>query len=149
MAISIKWTGYGAIVAVGVVLFAAESPAETQAPAAQAAPAAPSSAVAGNGITLHSVKVDLPASGRTFPGGAGAETVTDNCTECHSPSMVLYQPSLTRAQWEAEVNHMIKDFKAPVNASDVPAIVDYLAALNGSKDGGPGAPAHAPTRTGE
>jgi hypothetical protein len=43
--------------------------------------------------------------------------------------MVLTQPALPRATWQAEVDKMRGTYKAPVAAADVPAIVDYLANL--------------------
>ena len=43
--------------------------------------------------------------------------------------MVLTQPALSRAAWQAEVDKMRNIYKAPVAAEDVPAIVDYLAGL--------------------
>lgn len=93
------------------------------------APSPPATAVTGNGITLTSVTVDFPGSDRVFPDGAGAETVTDNCTACHSPGMILNQPALAKSEWQQIVDQMVRDFKAPVDGSDVPAIVDYLARL--------------------
>jgi cytochrome c553 len=44
--------------------------------------------------------------------------------------MVLTQPSLPKADWQAEVKKMRNVYKAPVDAKDVPAIVDYLAKLS-------------------
>jgi hypothetical protein len=43
--------------------------------------------------------------------------------------MVLAQPRLPRAVWQAEVEKMRNTYKGPNNAEDVPAIVDYLANL--------------------
>ena len=56
------------------------------------------------------------------------DTVTANCTGCHSSGMILNQPSLSRTAWEGEVKKMVSVYKAPVEASDIPAIVAYLAA---------------------
>jgi cytochrome c5 len=96
-------------------------------PAAAAdAPAATASAA---GVTLHSVAVELPFGERTFPGGAAADVVSSNCMACHSAGMVLTQPALSRADWEAEVNKMRTVYKAPIDPADVPAIVAYLAGL--------------------
>jgi hypothetical protein len=47
--------------------------------------------------------------------------------------MVVNQPAMSRAAWAAEVNKMIKGYKAPVAPEDVNAIVDYLTALKGTK----------------
>jgi len=81
-------------------------------------------------VTLRSVSINLPASDRTFPGGAVADAINDDCLLCHSAGMVLTQPSLSRAAWQAEVDKMRDLYKAPIPAEDVPAIVDYLADLS-------------------
>jgi len=88
--------------------------------------------VTGGGVTLHSVSVDLPDSDRTFPGGNKADVANNNCLSCHSAGMVLTQPPLSRAAWQAEVDKMRTVYKAPVAAEDVPTIVDYLAGRQGS-----------------
>jgi mono/diheme cytochrome c family protein len=138
MAFSFQTAAYGAVVVVGVVLFSIGTPAEraSQAPVAVTPvshSARPTLGVSGNGVTLQSVSVELPSSDRSFPGGAAAQAITDNCTACHSPGMVLNQPALTPAHWQAEVEHMRTNFKAPIADADVPAIVAYLAATKGAK----------------
>jgi len=100
--------------------------------AAENAPAT-SSTVAGAGVTLHSVNVEFPDPGRMFPGDAKAEAINNNCLACHSAGMVLTQPVLSRAEWQSEVEKMRGTYKAPVEESDVPAIVDYLVALKDRK----------------
>jgi mono/diheme cytochrome c family protein len=81
------------------------------------------------GIKLHSVKISLRDDNQQFPGGAAAAVVNNNCVACHSASMVLMQPALPAATWQTEVNKMIRVYKAPVSAADVPAIVTYLSQL--------------------
>ncbi|MFA5899482.1 MAG: cytochrome c [Hyphomicrobium sp.] len=76
---------------------------------------------------LKSVTVELPDSTRMFEG-AGADAANNNCLACHSASMVLAQPPLSKAVWEKVVHKMIDTYKAPVAPEDVAAIVDYLAA---------------------
>lgn len=83
-------------------------------------------------ITLKSVNVELPDSDRMFPG-PGADAINNNCLACHSAGMVLNQPDLPRAAWQAEVDKMIHSYKAPVAEADVAAIVDYLARAKGAK----------------
>jgi mono/diheme cytochrome c family protein len=80
---------------------------------------------------IKSTSVDLPPGDSLFPGGVGADAVNNNCLACHSSDMVLNQPALPRAAWEAEVRKMITAYRAPVDESDVPAIVDYLAKTKG------------------
>jgi len=106
------------ILPVGLLIGAALSPVAAW---AQAAP------------VLKSVTVDLPAGDREFPGGAAADSVNNNCLACHSAGMVLNQPSLPRAEWEAEVHKMINAYKAPIDDADVAAIVAYLAQTKGTK----------------
>jgi len=97
------------------------------APVVEAAQSAASS-VSANGVTLRSVNVDLPDAGRMFEG-PGADAVNNNCLACHSAGMILTQPHMPRAAWQAEVEKMRKTYKAPVDEKDIPAIVDYLAGL--------------------
>jgi hypothetical protein len=85
--------------------------------------------VTGRGVTLRSVSVDLPFGKASFPGGAAAKTVNNNCLVCHSASMVLNQPKLSRTTWQSEVDKMVVAYKAPVTTADVPAIVNYLSRL--------------------
>ncbi len=81
---------------------------------------------------LKSVSVDLPAGDRMFPG-AQADAINNNCLACHSAGMVLNQPDLSKATWEAEVHKMISVYKAPIDDADVPAIVAYLVETKGAK----------------
>jgi mono/diheme cytochrome c family protein len=86
------------------------------------------STVSASGIMLRSVNVDFPNRDRQYQG-PGADVVNNNCLACHSAGMVLTQPRLPRAVWQGEVEKMRNTYKAPVDAADVPAIVDYLANL--------------------
>jgi cytochrome c553 len=95
-------------------------------PVAESSPVASAPSIAVGGVTLRSVNITLPQSERTFPGGAEADAINNNCLICHSASMVLTQPRLSRAAWQAEVDKMRNFYKAPIAEKDVPAIVDYL-----------------------
>lgn len=88
--------------------------------------------VTGQGVTLTSTAVSFPASTAIFPG-ANADAINANCVTCHSPSMVLNQPPLTKEVWAAEVSKMRKVYGAPVAEADVPAILNYLTALPAAK----------------
>jgi hypothetical protein len=79
-----------------------------------------------------SVDVKLPDGLEMF-SGAGADAINNNCLACHSRGMVLNQPAMAKPAWEAEVAKMRNVYKAPVNESDVPAIVDYLVRIKGPK----------------
>jgi hypothetical protein len=89
--------------------------------------------VAGGGMMLHSISAHFPDPRRFFPGGDRADVVNNNCLLCHSAGMVLTQPKLSSAEWQAEVDKMRNTYKAPIAASDVPAIVDYLTDLGVGK----------------
>ena len=96
---------------------------------AVAAGGALASEVAAGGLTLRSVNVEWPDNDRTFPPAAGVDVVTQNCTGCHSANMVLTQPVLSAATWQAEVEKMRKLYKAPVAEAAVPTIVSYLSGM--------------------
>jgi cytochrome c5 len=128
---SFSAVAYAAAIAVDLVVFAIIPPswhgdASAAAAAAQSTP--PPSTVSVGGVTLRSVNVDFPNRDRQFEG-PGADVVNNNCLTCHSAGMVLAQPRLPRAVWQAEVEKMRNTYKGPINAEDVPAIVDYLANL--------------------
>lgn len=82
--------------------------------------------------SLKSVNVELPQGDRQFPPGPGADAVTKNCLACHSAEMILNQPAMSKATWDAEVNKMINTYKAPIAADDVAAIIGYLEATKGA-----------------
>jgi hypothetical protein len=105
---------------------ASNEPGGTQGVASPPAPTKVSAA----GVTLQSVRVDIPDRGMTFPG-SGSDAINNNCLVCHSAGMVLTQPAMSKAAWQAEVDKMIHVYKAPVAPEDVAAIVDYLARLKG------------------
>jgi hypothetical protein len=85
-------------------------------------------------FTLKSANIELPVGDQMFPDhGPGTDAINNNCLACHSADMVLNQPAMTRAQWTAEVDKMRTAYKAPIEATDVGAIVDYLVGIRGVK----------------
>ena len=71
----------------------------------------------------------LPGENAEFAPGPGVESARSSCGACHSADYISTQPSRKgKAFWQAEEQKMIKVFKAPIAESDIPAIVDYLAA---------------------
>lgn len=80
---------------------------------------------------VTSTTVELPSGDELFRGGSSADAINNNCLACHSADMVLNQPALPKPAWESEVNKMINAYKAPINESDVPAILDYLVKTKG------------------
>ena len=95
----------------------------------------PLAARAATPFELKSVKIDLPDSDRMFPAGAGFRCHQQQLSSraVHSAGMVLNQPALSKQAWAAEVNKMMNNYKAPLAPEDVPAIVEYLTALKGTK----------------
>lgn len=82
------------------------------------------------GAAFTDTNIVLPDDTTTLPPGPHVDLVTQNCTACHSTDMILNQPRLTRSQWEANVDKMVKVYKASIDPKDVPQIVDYLVATN-------------------
>ncbi len=89
--------------------------------------------VSAGGMTLKSLSVELPDSDREFPPGPGVEVAQANCAACHSTGMVLSQPALSHATWEAEVHKMVAVYKASVLDEDAKVIVAYLDSIKGAK----------------
>jgi mono/diheme cytochrome c family protein len=87
---------------------------------------------AGTKLSLKSVSADLPAGDQMFPEGAGSDLANNNCLGCHSADMVLNQPALPKAAWDAEVDKMRKVYKAPIDPKDVDGIVAYLVSIRGA-----------------
>ncbi|MFY9971166.1 MAG: cytochrome c [Roseiarcus sp.] len=75
-----------------------------------------------------SLTYELPDETADLKPGPGVEAA-GVCLACHSADYISTQPSNEgKAFWEAEVQKMIKVYKAPIDPSDAPAIADYLAA---------------------
>jgi hypothetical protein len=108
--------GLAALATLGLAVGAAEPPPTT---------------VTAAGVTLTSVSVIWPGSAQIFPAGPGSMQTDANCLTCHSAGMVLNQPSLTKGAWQSVVKQMITQFQAPIAASDVQPIVDYLTSIKG------------------
>jgi cytochrome c5 len=109
---------------IAVVLIAALAPTVV---------AAEPPSVSAGGVTLSSQTVGWPARDQPFPAGSGVDVVNINCTACHSPAMVLTQPRLTQAEWQAEVTKMQKTYKARIDETAMPAIVAYLTQLQAKR----------------
>ena len=73
----------------------------------------------------------LPDETAAFKPGPNLDVVQNNCSGCHSADYVNTQPRNAKSKkdfWQAEVTKMIKVYGAPIDAADVPKIVEYLAA---------------------
>ncbi|WP_157222385.1 cytochrome c [Novosphingobium sp. AP12] len=77
---------------------------------------------------IQSSSITLPTDEQTFGAGQDAALLDRSCLACHSASMILYQPPLTRKQWTATVDKMREAYRAPIEARDTEAIVDALMA---------------------
>jgi mono/diheme cytochrome c family protein len=76
------------------------------------------------------VAYKLPEEKAAFKPGPHLDVVMNNCTACHSADYVQTQPKgpkFGKDFWQAEVTKMIKVYGAPIDESDVPKIVEYLA----------------------
>ena len=82
--------------------------------------------------------IELPPDGVTLkpsnlPGFAKAQA---DCVVCHSAEYMQYQPpTAQRPYWDAMVKRMKREFNAPINDVDMPAIVEYLDKTYGSEQG--------------
>lgn len=77
---------------------------------------------------ISSASITLPPDEQTFGAGPEAALLDRSCLACHSASMILYQPPLSRKQWTATVEKMREAYRAPIEAGDTQAIVDALMA---------------------
>jgi hypothetical protein len=80
-------------------------------------------------ITFEDASITLPDDPLDLPDLPGRDAVIANCTACHSPSTMLQQPKVSREKWESQVTKMVEIYKAPVDPEAVPAIVDYMVAV--------------------
>ena len=132
MQLSVMHVGFGGAALAGLILAFIGHPGTANLPVATSASAPVPSPNAPQTFVLKSLSVDLPASDVAFPG-ANAQAITANCLACHSAGMVLTQPALSKAAWDAIVEKMIHAYKAPVAQTEVAPIVDYLDATKGAK----------------
>ena len=84
-------------------------------------------AVASSAIAEPTV-YQLPPETAELKPGPGVETAIV-CQACHSADYIATQPpGKGKAFWQAEVQKMIKLYKAPIADSDASVIANYLAA---------------------
>ena len=82
-------------------------------------------------LAFANTNVTLPADTTALPPGPNVELATATCLACHSADMITNQPRLTPEQWTANVEKMVKVYKANIEAKDVGPIVEYLVAMQG------------------
>lgn len=127
MKITMLSLSYSAVAGVTLLLFAHGRPSYTPPPSPP--PTTEARRFAGMmsaPLPFRNASIELPADGRTFPEGPGAELVNGNCLACHSSGMVLNQPRLSAATWRDEIEKMRHIFLAPVAESEVAGIAAYL-----------------------
>jgi mono/diheme cytochrome c family protein len=84
-------------------------------------------AAASSAIAAPMVYQLAPETAELKPG-PGVETAAV-CQACHSPDYIAKQPpGRGKAFWQAEVQKMIKFYKAPIGEDDAATIANYLAA---------------------
>ena len=118
------------IVLIGVVLLARHAFETKRVDGPAGAQIAKAGEVSGGGITLVSLKFDMPEDNDTYGSAPDAQIMNANCTACHSASMALNQPRLTAKDWQGEVKKMRETYKAVIADKDIPAIVGYLSHLS-------------------
>ncbi len=81
-------------------------------------------------IVLRSQRITLPAHGRQFSGGPQASVANTYCLMCHSGGMVMTQPPLTLAQWQAELHKMIAAYGCPLPGGNIAELAQFIAQSN-------------------
>ena len=79
------------------------------------------------------LKIELPPESVVFKNAPGAEIAAGQCLMCHSAEYVTTQPPLSRAAWKASVEKMQLKYGAPLPATQVETLVDYLVKSYGSE----------------
>jgi hypothetical protein len=89
-------------------------------------------ALAGLMSAMPTLPVHAQESTVRLAEGPQLALVRASCSGCHSLDYIpMNSPFLKRAQWEAEVQKMIKVMGAPIRTEDVGPLVDYLSAHYG------------------
>jgi sulfite dehydrogenase (cytochrome) subunit B len=82
-------------------------------------------------VSAKPLTYELPDETASFKPGPNLEFAQGNCGSCHSSDYIATQPEGPKYKkefWQAEVTKMINVYGAPIEAADVPKIVDYLTA---------------------
>lgn len=75
------------------------------------------------------LRYELPEEVSKFRDGPNLEVAQNNCVACHSADYILTQPpKMGEVFWSNTVHKMINAYKAPIEESDVKAIIAYLVA---------------------
>ena len=87
-------------------------------------------------VQARTKTIELPPDGVSLKPSTlpGYEKALTNCVACHSAEYMQYQPpTAARPYWENMVKRMKQVFKAPIEESDIPVIVDYLVKVYGNE----------------
>lgn len=77
--------------------------------------------------------ITLPNFEPDMPPGEGREIFLAVCVTCHSPRLVVHQPSFSRDKWAASVQKMIDVYGAVISDEHKAKAVDYLVSIRGIK----------------
>ena len=67
-----------------------------------------------------------PVPNLDLAAGDGRQYIQIHCNTCHSPRYITMQPPMPAADWESEVNKMIKTYGANIPEDAVAKIIAYL-----------------------
>lgn len=96
-------------------------------------------ASAGHSARKAVIPYDPPGESAAFAEVPGKDLVEANCLACHSADYISTQPrgpGFGQGFWEAEVHKMISVYGAPIEADDVPKIIEYLTTAYGKASSG-------------
>lgn len=82
-------------------------------------------------FALNTTSITLPPEPNVLPASAALASL--NCTACHSGEMILAQPPLDAAKWQAEIDKMRNVFKASIDPANDAKLIAELIALQAGK----------------
>jgi hypothetical protein len=90
-----------------------------------------------SGALLPAASITLPVEQlRLVPSPLpGYQLAMELCVTCHSAEYVAFQPTSSRAYWQAATVKMQKTFGAPIPDAAVAPLVDYLVRTYGAERG--------------
>ena len=82
-------------------------------------------------IAIAPLSAQEPEAPRTLIPGKGSDLVTMRCATCHDAQHIT-RARLSRGQWEDNVQNM-RERGAPMEAHEIPVIIEYLATYYNSE----------------
>lgn len=140
-----QWSKIGLLFIAGLTfwygVYRGDLPAEAafsdDPPAAAPPAAAAKQTIASGAEQLAAISVPaitLPNFEPVMPPGEGREIFLAVCVTCHSPRLVLCQPSFPRDKWKAAVQKMVDVFGAVISDENKSKTVDYLVSIRGTEN---------------